>query len=204
MALKFKLNIRATPSWARYAIIIVPSLVIGLVFFFASYKPMKEEIVKLKDDIARLEQQIVTAETKLRRLPELQRLYAKLVAELNVLKSQLPEEKEVSNLLKQVSDLGIKAGLTIGLWRPQNRKTHSSGIVYEIPVQVAMTGSYHKLGAFFSSLTELMRIVNITDISLGGAKPLVKEAELGISFNAVTFSAVPEEEQSASAGRKSR
>jgi type IV pilus assembly protein PilO len=55
-----------------------------------------------------------------------------------------------------------------------------------------MSGSYHRLGNFFASLTKLDRIVNITDIKLGSPKPEGKEAILDITFSAVTFTAIPE------------
>jgi type IV pilus assembly protein PilO len=110
------------------------------------------------------------------------------------LKQQLPDEKEVSTLLKQVSDLCIRSGLKVILWKPQQRKPHSSGIVYEIPVSVELSGSYHNLGYFFSSLTKLNRIVNISNIKLGDPKADQGSAMLRISFTATTFSAIPEEE----------
>jgi type IV pilus assembly protein PilO len=113
---------------------------------------------------------------------------------LDELKLQLPEEKEVSTLLKQVSDLGIRSGLHIMLWKPEQKKTHPSGIVYVIPVKVELTGSYHSLGYFFSSLTKLDRIVNISDIKLSDPKPGKDVASLKVSFTATTFSSIPEEE----------
>jgi type IV pilus assembly protein PilO len=106
----------------------------------------------------------------------------------------LPEEKEVSTLLKQVSDLCIRAGLKIVLWKPEPRKLHQSGIVYEIPVKVELLGSYHSVGDFFGSLTKLNRIVNVSNIKFSDPKAERGVAVLKISFTATTFSAVPEEE----------
>ncbi|MFA6055180.1 MAG: type 4a pilus biogenesis protein PilO, partial [Thermodesulfovibrionales bacterium] len=113
---------------------------------------------------------------------------------LEELKLQLPEEKEITSLLKQVSDLCIRAGLKVSLWKPEAKRTHASGIVYEIPVKVELGGSYHSLGSFFSSLTKLNRIVNITDFRLTDPKPDKGLAFIKIAFTATTFSSVPEEE----------
>ena len=84
--------------------------------------------------------------------------------------------------------------MKIGLWKPEQRKTHTSGIVYEIPVKVELSGSYHDLGDFFSSLTKFNRIVNISDIRLSDPKPEKGISREKITFVATTFSAVPEEE----------
>ncbi len=194
MAKKIKIDFNRVPKPARYAIAIGIPLVIILLFFFLFYKPKNEEIKRLESQIQKQEKEIANAERKLAKLPELKARYDVLVMELDDLKRQLPEEKEVSGLLKQVSDLGIKSGLTIKLWKPANKRIHPSGILYVIPVKVEMSGSYHNLGRFFSSLTKLSRIVNINNIKLDRPKISGKEAILRISLNTVTFSAIPEKE----------
>ncbi|NOZ25202.1 MAG: type 4a pilus biogenesis protein PilO [Nitrospirae bacterium] len=205
MATRLKVDLKAVPPAAQYAIAAGVPLLIIILFFFIYYKPKAAEIKLLEKNIAKQEQEIGKAEAKLRKLPQIKARYEVLVQELDELKRQLPEEKEVTTLLKQVSDLGINAGLEIKLWKPSQRKIHSSGVVYEIPVKVEMVGSYHRLGYFFSSLTRLSRIVNVTNIKLGNAKPETREAKLQISFVALTFSAIPEGEmQKGVAGRKGR
>lgn len=196
MALNLKLNLKGlnVPKPVRYIIAIGLPLLIIVLFYFLFYSPKSKEIKSLKATISKQEQEISNAEVKLRKLPKLKALYAVRVKELDELKRQLPEEKEVSGLLKQVSDLGIKSGLTIGLWKPSSKSMHSSGVVYEIPVEVNMKGAFHRLGYFFSELSGLNRIVNIKDLKL--TKPVMagNEAILEISFNAATFSSVPEGE----------
>jgi len=59
---------------------------------------------------------------------------------------------------------------------------------------VELGGSYHSLGYFFSSLTKLNRIVNISDFKLTDPKPDKGAAFIKIAFTATTFSSVPEEE----------
>ncbi len=141
-----------------------------------------------------LENEIAKSQSKVGMLPQLILENEKLRKKLTELQQQLPEEKEVSSLLKQVSDLGIKSGLKISFWKPEQKRTHTSGIVYEIPVKVELFGSYHNLGYFFSSLTKLNRIVNLSDIKLSDPKPEKENAIVKVSFTATTFSTIPEEE----------
>jgi Tfp pilus assembly protein PilO len=61
-------------------------------------------------------------------------------------------------------------------------------------VRVELSGSYHNLGYFFSSLTRLNRIVNISDIKLSDPKPAKESTVLKVTFTATTFSVIPEEE----------
>lgn len=194
MALKISINIKNLPLYVKTIISISPAVIIAIIVVIFLILPENKEIKALENKISTQENEIAKSQSKAGKLPELTSENEKLRKRLNELKEQLPEEKEVSSLLKQVSDLCIKSGFHISLWKPEQKKTHPSGIVYEIPVKVELSGSYHNLGYFFSSLTKLNRIVNISDIKLGDPKPEKENAIVKISFTATTFSAVPEEE----------
>jgi type IV pilus assembly protein PilO len=194
MALKINFNLKTMPAYAQGILSIVPAVIIVLVVVFLLILPKNKEIKSLETKISSQENEIAKDQAKAAKLPQLTLENERLQKRLTELKQQLPEEKEVSTLLKQVSDLCISAGLKISLWKPEAKRTHSSGIVYEIPVKVELSGSYHNLGYFFSSLTKLNRIVNISEFKLGNAKPDKGQAILKITFTATTFSSVPESE----------
>jgi len=194
MALKININLKTMPAYAQVILSIVPAVIIILAVVFLLILPKDKEIKSLEIKISSQENEIAKDQAKAAKLPQLTLENEKLRQRLAELKQQLPEEKEVSTLLKQVSDLCIRAGLKISLWKPEGKRTHPSGIVYEIPVKVELSGSYHNLGSFFSSLTKLNRIVNISEFRLGNAKPDNGQAILKITFTATTFSSVPESE----------
>jgi type IV pilus assembly protein PilO len=194
MALKMNLAFKNMPSYVKIILSVIPALIIALLIIFLLLLPKQKEIKSLQQKISAQENEIAKDQAKAAKLPELTLENEKLRMRLNELKLQLPEEKEVSTLLQQVSELCLGSGLKIALWKPEQRKTHASGIVYEIPVKVDLSGSYHSLGYFFSSLTKLNRIVNISDIKISDPKPDKENALDKISFTATTFSIVPEEE----------
>ncbi|MDH5203337.1 MAG: type 4a pilus biogenesis protein PilO [Nitrospirota bacterium] len=200
MAIKF--DIKRLPPLVKKILSFLPAVIIIAVVLVLIILPKNKEIKALESKISVQENEIAKSQAKAGKLTELNAENERLKKRLNELKEQLPEEKEVSGLLKQVSDLGIRSGLHIVLWKPEQKKTHLSGIVYEIPVKVELTGSHHNLGYFFSSLTKLNRIVNISDIKLSDPKPERKNAILKIKFTATTFSALPEEELSKQQGKQ--
>ncbi|MDI6890739.1 MAG: type 4a pilus biogenesis protein PilO [Thermodesulfovibrionales bacterium] len=189
-----KIDIKTLPPYAKAILSILPALVITIAVTILIILPKNKEIKALENKISVQENEIAKGQTRAEKLTELISENERLRKRLNELKEQLPEEKEVSSLLKQVSELGTKSGLRILLWKPEQRKTHASGIVYEIPVKIELSGSYHNLGYFSSRLTRLNRIVNISDIKLSDPKPEKDNAILKVSFTATTFSAIPEEE----------
>lgn len=199
MALKLKLDIGTMPAAVKILLSVLPAALISLLVVILVILPKNKEIKRLNAEITKQQNQIAADQVKVSKLVTLRVENEKLKKRLDELKLQLPEEKEVTSLLKQVSDQGIKAGLKTVSWKPEQKKDHPSGTIYEIPVSVELSGSYHSLGIFFSSLTKLNRIVNISDIKIGDAKPQRNEATLKITFKATTFSAVPEKEAEAKA-----
>lgn len=204
MALKLKIDIKTLPPAARIILTILPSVIIAVVVIIFFIFPKDKEIKRLNAEITKQENEIAKDQAKAAKLDILKKENERLQKRLDELKLQLPEEREVSGLLRQVSDLGIKSGLKIILWKPEQKKDHPSGIIYEIPVNVELSGSYHNLGVFFSSLTKLNRIVNIGDIKLSDPKPQKNEAILKITFKAITFSSIPEKEIQAKAGEAAK
>jgi type IV pilus assembly protein PilO len=189
-----KIDFKTLPGYVKTIITILPALVAAIAVTFMIILPKNKEIKALDSKIQVQENEIAKSQAKAEKLTELIAENQRLSKELDTLKEQLPEEREISNLLKQVSDQGIASGLRILLWKPEQKKTHPSGIVYEIPVRVELSGSYHNLGYFFSSLTRLNRIVNISDIKLDDPKPAKDDAVLKVTFTATTFSVIPEKE----------
>jgi len=191
---KIKLDLSKLPSFVKIILAIIPAIIIIVVALFVFIIPKQKEIKDVEKAILSQESEIAKSQSKAEKLPELIAINEDLKQKLSELKKQLPDEKEVTSLLKQVSDFAIQSGLRVDFWKPEAKKTHASGIVYEIPVRVELSGSYHNLGYFFSNITKLNRIVNISNLKLQEKEISGNSALLKINFSATTFSAVPEEE----------
>lgn len=189
-----EIDMKKLPSYTKIIISLLPAVILSLVVIILIVMPKQKEIKALDKKIDEQNNQIASSQAKAAKLDILIRENERLLNRLNELKEQLPEEKEISSLLKQVSDLCIASGLEMKSWRPGAKKTHPSGIVYEIPVSVIVSGTYHDFGSFLSSLTRLNRIVNVTNIQVGTPQLIKGSNVLQISFTASTFSSVPEAE----------
>ena len=196
------LNIKNLPLYAKILISLIPAVILSAAIMIMVIVPKQKEIKELDAKIDTQNNEIAASQAKVAKLDILKQENQRLINRINELKEQLPEEKEISSLLKQVSDLGIAAGLSIKSWKPGPKTTHPSGIVYEIPVSVDVEGTYHNLGYFLSSLTRLNRIVNISNMKLGSPKLVKNENLLSASFKASTFSAIPEAQDDKSGKKK--
>jgi type IV pilus assembly protein PilO len=188
-----KIDLRNIPVYAKIIILVLITLIPVVIFYFLVYSPKTKEIKTLEASITKLDNEIASAEVKVRRLDELKVEHEKLKIQLAALKEIMPEEKEVSVLLKQISDLGLTSGLVIILWKPSSRIQDPEGVYVEIPVQVEVLGGYHDLGVFYSHISRLPRIVNISNIKLTSSRRTnVEDQLIKAVFTASTFSAVDE------------
>jgi type IV pilus assembly protein PilO len=190
MAFDININkIKSLPAHLQIIIAAVPSIILIIMFVFLIYSPKNKEVKNLKARMIQLDKDITAGEAKIKRLDSLIAENALLKKKLSRLKEQLPEEKEVSELLKQISELGLRSGLEILLWKPEARKTQPEGLYVEIPVRVEVLAEYHRLGDFFSHISRLPRLVNISDIDL--RKDLKgMEGIINAKFTARTFASV--------------
>ncbi len=163
----FNMNkLKTLPLNIQIAIAVVPSVLLIALFIFLIFMPKNKEMDALKDRLVKLDNEIISSETKVKRLDALIVENKILRERLHKLKEQLPEEKEVSVLLKQISELGLRSGLDILLWKPEGRSADPQGLYIEIPVSVKVVTGYHQLGDFLSHISRLSRLVNITDLNL--------------------------------------
>ncbi|UCE71523.1 MAG: type 4a pilus biogenesis protein PilO [Nitrospiraceae bacterium] len=185
-------TLKNMPYKWQVVISVLPSLIIVLLFVFFVFKPKTEMLMTLKAKSLLLDTEISQSEAKIKILDELIVENKQLREKLQKLKEQLPEEKEVSELLKQISDLGLQSGLEILLWKPQARKTDPQNLYVEIPVNVEVVAEYHKLGVFYSHISRLPRIVNISDIDLRIKQGKDQEGKgvIAAKFTARTFASV--------------
>ena len=187
-----------SPAKKNILLVLPPLLIIVLSITFLIL-PTLDEKSRVTTDVERQRADIQKSEQQANRLNALIAENEASKKKLAELEAKLPEEKEVSGLLKQVSDLGIRSGLEIMLWRPAAKTVHPSKDVYEIPVNVEMRGVYHRMGQFFSNITKLERIVNLNNITMKSTGKISRKgyATLAVTFTAVTYSSIPEAEKKA-------
>jgi type IV pilus assembly protein PilO len=81
---------------------------------------------------------------------------------------QLPSQTEMANLLQDISQTRVGAGLEEQVFKPEVERPME--FYAEAPIHIRLTGSYHQMGNFASGLAALPRIVTLSNISLGSAK----------------------------------
>jgi len=79
---------------------------------------------------------------------------------------QLPNKTEVAELIVDVSQTGLAAGLEFELFQPSGEIPKE--FYAELPINIKVRGGYHEFGEFISGLAALPRIVTIHDVKISG------------------------------------
>jgi type IV pilus assembly protein PilO len=153
---------------AGLLLMVLAGMIVGFYYYVA--EPKSAEIAGLQGAIGTLDGQIQTLTIKVKHLDELIAASKQLEIELAKKKERLPPEEEAVMLLKQVSDLGIRLGLDIKLWKPSPKSEDPSKLFVRMPVNVEVSGGYHTAALFFDRINALPRIVTVSGLKMGAPK----------------------------------
>ena len=184
--------LRSIP-WAQKAgllVMVLAGIIVGFYYYIA--EPKSVQIAGLQGAIGTLDNEIQTLTIKVKHLDELIAASKQLEIELAKKKERLPPEEEAVMLLKQVSDLGIRLGLDIKLWKPSPKSEDSSKLFVRMPVNVEVSGGYHTAALFFDRINALPRIVTVSGLKMGAPKLEKGRVVTQTVFDLIAYAA-PEE-----------
>ncbi|MGE0645113.1 MAG: type 4a pilus biogenesis protein PilO [Nitrospira sp.] len=178
------------PQKAALLLLLVGGIIAG--FYFYIVEPKAEIITVLEAENSKLEGEIQTLTIKVKHLDELVAANKQLEIELAKKKERLPPEEEAIMLLKQVSDLGVRLGLDIKLWKPGAPSEDASKLFVKMPVNVEVAGVYHTAALFFDRINRLPRIITVSGLKIGSPKVDQGRIVSQTTFDLVAYAAPQE------------
>jgi type IV pilus assembly protein PilO len=175
-------------------------LLLIILYYFFLHLPGSALIVEKQTKIETLEGEKVKLLATLKGREALKAEIQRIEAQFQEVTKQLPESKEIPDLLRQVSNMGRDSGLEITLFRQQGENIKE--LYADVPVEMAVRGGYHQLALFFEKVRQLDRIVNISDIGMKNPQMLESRLQVEASFAATTYRFLTAEEQAQIAKQK--
>lgn len=181
------------PLWQRVCIWAGSLLFVILIFWQYFYSPRLEEHIKLTEKVENLDSRIVDERRRARNLKKLREKVRELDVKLKFALQELPDKKEIPDLLSSISTLAKDAGLDVTVFKPQGENTKE--FYAEVPVNISVEGTYHQVATFFDEVGQLSRIVNINDVAL--REPRLMESRMVVKTDCVatTFRYLDEAER---------
>ncbi|QAU24237.1 fimbrial protein [Dyella sp. M7H15-1] len=172
-------NIGGWPKSVKTLFTVLLFLVIGFIGWYVFINDQQDTLQNLAAKEEKLKQEFSEKQAKSVNLEALQQQLDEMKDMLRQLLRQLPSKTEMPELLVDVSQTALSAGLQQELFQPGTEILKD--FYAEKPIQLKMIGTYHQFGTFISGVASLPRVVILTmhDVSLAPLNPSAKGGEPG-------------------------
>ncbi len=181
------LDDKFVPLQPKIKLVIVVCVVIIpiAIFYFSMFDPNNTKIKGLESQATTLRNTIASVKAKAANRAELQQELAAAKKQFLQIATLLPDEKEIPQLLKDISALGRVAGLDFLSFQPG--ADIPKDFYSEIPVIIKTRGPYHNVGFFFDEVSKLQRIVTVSNTNMSSPKMEEGEMLLNSDCTLVTY-----------------
>jgi type IV pilus assembly protein PilO len=149
----------------RQSVFFLVLLALPISSYFLVFKPQNVVIEKARKEIEMKESKLTKLREYTARASDLQRENDQIKAAIETIQSRLPSGKEMDNVLRQVSSIAAKAGLTVPNFKKSD-KTQAAGLAFEQPTDIEMVGDFDGYYKFLLELEKLPRITRIPDLEI--------------------------------------
>jgi len=179
------LSLSKLPWYAQVGTFVFLSLAAAGVFWNWYAQPLQESIDAREAQLALVRADIDRGLATARRLPEFRQEVGQLESQLDRLKTILPEERDVADLLRRVQGMATQSNLTIRGFTPRavaTRQLHA-----EWPIGLQLEGTYHNLGDFLERVSKFPRIINVSGIKIRSKEAGGDASTITAECTATTF-----------------
>jgi len=167
MAIDAETIANLSPARKLLIVLAIVALILGL-YWYLVYNGKAQKIDRLRADLSNKQAKLNENEAIARNLPRFKEEVEKLNLQLSKVVQELPNSREIPNLLETISNLGAINGLEVIYIKPLNDV--DKGFYAEVPISIKVRGGYNEMGLFLDSVSRLPRIINISDITMGNAQ----------------------------------
>lgn len=129
---------------------------------------LRQQVTQLEGQVNQLESQAAPLRPFRQNLGPLLAENAQLELQLQNLQRIVPNEKEVDNFVRLVQAEAISVGVSVRRFTAQ--PVSQQQFYVEVPFEVEMDGPFYDVLQFYDRLGRMERIVNVSDLKMGGIK----------------------------------
>lgn len=157
-------NIGDWPAAVKAVLIIILCALVATAWYFLATEDQFKQLERVAAVEQDLRQDFEAKQAKAANLEAYRAQLAEMQQSFGAMLRQLPNRTEVADLLVDVSQTGLAAGLEFELFQPQAEVPKD--FYAELPIKIRVIGNYHEFGEFVSGLAALPRIVTIHDVQI--------------------------------------
>jgi type IV pilus assembly protein PilO len=179
------LSLNKLPWYAQSGLFAVISIALAGVFYQFYVSPFNAEMDTRRAQLAALRVDVAKGQATANQLVQFKQRVSEREAQLENLKSNLPEQKDVADLLRRIQTLATQSNLAIRGFKPAPSVTKTMHA--EWPIALQLDGTYHNLGMFFDRVSKFSRIINISNIAIHAKQAPAPNSTITAECVATTF-----------------
>jgi type IV pilus assembly protein PilO len=154
------------------SVVIIMGAILAATYYYDT-QPQEELYKQAVAKEAELKLKFEKDQKKAANLEPLRQQLAQIDESFGAMLKRLPNTSEIPELLVEISQQGLAAGLEFELFKPAAERP--ADFYIELPITIRVIGSYHQFGTFVSGVSALTRIVTMGNVSI---KPRGGESDL--------------------------
>ena len=183
------------PRARRYGLIALTYVLVLAVFWALFWNPASEKLSVLESETSTLDSKRTTVRIRAADRDKFEEELQNLTTNLKNALKELPNSREIPDLLKRISLVGNKVGLEVQKFQPLPERLME--YYAEVPVALEVVGTFHEVAMFFDQLSKLGRIVSVHGVNITEPEERGGRVELYVTGNAVTYRFLSDEEKEA-------
>lgn len=152
------------PFYKRFLIVFVLLAGVVAAFYFFAFVPKMEKYKELVKKSETLQSEIVQKKSIADNLGRFRDEFAKMQQRLDESLKELPNDKEIPELLTTIAAIAKQNRLEVKKFLPGVEL--AKGFYADVPVGLSLSGAYHDVGKFFFDVSEMSRIVTVGNIKM--------------------------------------
>ena len=163
-------NVGGWPKSVKTFFAVIIFVVIVAVGWYVWIRAQQDDLERQQTKEVALKKEFTLKQGKVVNLVAYRKQLEDMKEMLRTMLRQLPSKTEMPDLLVDISQTALAAGIVVDLFQPGGEIVKE--FYAEKPIQLKMLGTYHQFGTFISGVASLPRVVILTmhDVSLKPAR----------------------------------
>lgn len=167
----------------RELVLFLTVLLLPVVSYLLVFRPQSANIENARVEIAHKQEMLSKLRIETARNDDLQQINSQITERIDAMESMLPSDKEVDQIVRQVSGLAIESGLSSPTLK--STKPLAAAQFREQPLEMSIEGSWSGFYSFLLKLEQMPRITRIIDLKIEDTSS--DETEIKASFTLSIF-----------------
>ncbi|MEN6615670.1 MAG: type 4a pilus biogenesis protein PilO [Syntrophorhabdus sp.] len=155
----------------KYILIVMVVLVVvvvGLLYYFLMI-PQLEQKARVSKELKDLRGELTKLKDIQKNMAKHRQDYAQMQETLQEVMRQLPESKDIPNLLRSLTGVSEETRLKLVKFEP--KQIRNKDFYSEIPFEMKFTGNFGNLASFLDGVRKQERIISISDFTMEAKGP---------------------------------